>query len=167
MFSKLLILFISVPIAEIYLLMVIGGGIGVLPTIGIVLAAGFVGAVLARSQGARVLVKIQESLRQGRLPGFELIEGALVLAGGILLLTPGFITDIFGVILLIPWSRHLIARFCISIFKNQIGKKEWRIHTHAASPSRGNDDSAPDLGDEDDFGQNINIPPRINGDSGS
>ena len=96
------------PVIELALLVQIGSQIGVTPTIAIVLATGAAGAWLARSQGLRALLRLQEAIRSAYFPGDEIFDGVLILAGGLLLLTPGFLTDLFGFSVLIPGSRHLI-----------------------------------------------------------
>lgn len=108
-FFILLILFTVVPAVEIGLFVKIGGQIGATATIAVVLFTGVAGAALARSQGTRVLRQIQEALSRGQVPTDELVEGALVLVGGALLLTPGFLTDFLGVSCLLPPSRKALA----------------------------------------------------------
>lgn len=103
-------LFILVPILEIWLFVLSGRYIGLLPTLAIVLLMSFVGAWLAKREGIGVWNKAQESMRSGRLPGEELLEGVCVLAGGLLLLTPGYLTDATGLILLIPSVRKKVVR---------------------------------------------------------
>jgi UPF0716 protein FxsA len=104
----LLVLFIGVPLVELALLIKLGTLIGILKTILIVVGTGVAGAALARSQGFSILSRIQRDLEAGHLPTDELINGAFVLAGGLLLLTPGIVTDAVGFSLLIPFSRELI-----------------------------------------------------------
>lgn len=106
MFIKLLILFILVPIIELYVLIEAGRQIGVGATIGMILLTGITGAYLARSQGFDLLNRIQTDLNQGRIPAEEIMDGAMILAGGLLLLTPGFCTDLFGFCLLTPMTRQ-------------------------------------------------------------
>lgn len=103
-------LFILVPILEIWLFVLSGRYIGLLPTLAIVFIMSFVGAWLAKREGIGVWNKAQESMRSGRLPGEELLEGVCVLAGGLLLLTPGYLTDATGLILLIPSVRKKVVR---------------------------------------------------------
>lgn len=110
-FSRLLLLFTVVPIVELALLIQIGTWIGTLPTILIVLATGGVGAFLARQQGGRVWLRIQEELNQGRFPADHLIDGLLVVVSGALLLTPGVLTDILGMAALVPFTRAPIREW--------------------------------------------------------
>ena len=102
--------FILIPIIEIWLFVLSGRYIGILPTLTIVLLTGFVGAWLAKREGMGVWNKAQESMRSGRIPGEELIEGVCILVGGILLLTPGYLTDITGLILLLPSVRKRVVK---------------------------------------------------------
>ncbi len=111
MFIRLLIFFIVVPLVELFVLLKVGGLIGAVPTIALILLTGIAGATLARTQGFVILQKIQGDLAEGRLPTEELLDGALVLAGGVLLLTPGFCTDLLGFLLLVPLPR----KFCKSL----------------------------------------------------
>ncbi|MFK5925279.1 MAG: FxsA family protein [Desulfuromusa sp.] len=108
MFIKLLIVFTLVPIIELYVLIEAGRQIGVGATIGMIFITGIAGAYLARSQGFNLINRIQTDLNQGRIPAEEIMDGALILAGGLLLLTPGFCTDLFGFCLLTPITRQFI-----------------------------------------------------------
>lgn len=108
MFIRLLFFFTLVPVAELYVLLQVGSQIGVGATIALIILTGIAGAYLARTQGFDLLRRIQTELSAGRLPTSELLDGAMVLAGGIVLLTPGFLTDITGFVLLVPFTRNLI-----------------------------------------------------------
>jgi len=105
---KLFLLFLVVPIIEIYLLIKVGSLIGGLPTVAILLLISFLGAYLVRSQGFRIITQVREELARGRLPAAQMLDGALVLVGGILLMTPGFFTDFLGIFFLVPVTRRLI-----------------------------------------------------------
>jgi len=107
----LLILFIAVPIAELWLIIQIGGAIGILPTLGLLIVDSLVGAALARSQSRAVWERFNMALAEGRAPGKEAFDGAMIILGGALLLTPGFFTDVLGLILLIPPTRALIRGY--------------------------------------------------------
>ena len=110
MLGKLFLLFTVIPLIELYLLIRIGTWIGALPTVLIVLTTGFVGAWLARLQGFQVWSRIQLEINQGRFPGDPLLDGLLLLAAGLLLITPGVLTDVLGFALIIPASRIPIRR---------------------------------------------------------
>ena len=110
MFGKLLLLFIAVPLLEMAILVKLGSVIGFWPTIALVFVTGTLGALLARSQGTQVLRAIQTELSVGRMPTARLLDGLLVLIGGIVLLTPGLLTDITGLLLLLPPSRAWFKR---------------------------------------------------------
>ncbi|MCK5912558.1 MAG: FxsA family protein, partial [Desulfuromusa sp.] len=99
-------LFTLVPIIELYVLIEAGRQIGVGATIGMIFVTGIAGAYLARSQGFNLINRIQTDLNQGRIPAEEMMDGAMILAGGLLLLTPGFCTDLFGFCLLTPVTRQ-------------------------------------------------------------
>lgn len=102
-------LFIIVPLIELGLFMLSGKYLGIIPTLVIVVLTGFFGARLAKREGLKVFKKAREQLQMGQLPGAELLEGLCVFAGGLLLLTPGYLTDLTGLILLLPWSRKRIV----------------------------------------------------------
>ncbi len=101
----LILLFTVLPALELALLIKVGSHIGALNTILIVIGIGVVGAALARYEGFRVLMKVQDSLQRGVMPNAEILDGFMILAGGIALLTPGFITDVLGLLLLFPVTR--------------------------------------------------------------
>jgi UPF0716 protein FxsA len=104
----LISLFILLPIAELYVIIQVGGAIGIAPTLAILLLDGFVGAALARSQGRLAWERFNRALAEGRVPARETFDGAMIIFGGALLLTPGFITDAVGICLLFPPTRALV-----------------------------------------------------------
>jgi UPF0716 protein FxsA len=111
MFAPLLfLLFIIVPIAEIYVIIQVGEAIGALPTIGLLLLDAVLGTWLLRSQGRIVWRRFRGALAAGRAPAGEAVDGGLVVVGGSLLLAPGFLTDIVGVLMLLPPTRALLRR---------------------------------------------------------
>ena len=119
-FAKLLILFIIIPVTELYILIEVGKKIGSLTTIGVIILTGIIGAYLVKGQGFMILRKIQNDLNEGIMPGDSLIQGAIILAGGILLLTPGFVTDIVGFIFLIPVSRNIVKKYLLKWLKGKM-----------------------------------------------
>ena len=120
MLWKLVLIFVLTPLVELAILVYLGTIIGALYTILIVVVTGIVGAVLARNQGLATLSRIRSSLEQGIIPSNELFAGALILAGGLLLLTPGIITDIIGFAVLIPQTRRIIGKRLRSLIKRRI-----------------------------------------------
>lgn len=108
MFARLFLLFLIVPLVELFLFLAIGQRIGLLPTFAIILLTGVLGAALARSQGMKALAKYQQAIAEGRLPHEAVIDGLLILVAGALLLTPGFLTDTIGFLLLAPPVRTLV-----------------------------------------------------------
>jgi len=109
----LFLLFVIVPILEMIVLIKVGGIIGAVPTVALVVLTATLGIALLRMQGLATLARVQEKLSQGEIPGAELLEGIMLLIGGALLLTPGFITDTLGFICLIPVFRKPIARWLL------------------------------------------------------
>ncbi|MFQ5423321.1 MAG: FxsA family protein [Phycisphaerae bacterium] len=120
MLSRLLLLFILVPFVELVILLRVGAILHVGPTIGIIVATGLIGATLARRQGLRTVTRINAELTAGRMPASELADGALILLAGALLVTPGFLTDAFGLALLVPACRSRIRRTLVRYFKTKI-----------------------------------------------
>jgi UPF0716 protein FxsA len=109
--KAILITFLAVPVIELYLLIQVGSVIGVFPTILLVIFTAALGATLVRQQGFATWQRLQANLAQGITPAYELIEGLLLLLGGLLLLTPGFFTDILGFACLVPSIREKLARY--------------------------------------------------------
>lgn len=104
----LFLVFIVLPLVELYVIIQVGQLIGVWPTLALLLAGGFIGASLARSQGRLVWRRFNDAMAAGQVPAREVFEGAMVMFGGALLLSPGFLTDIVGIMLLIPPGRALV-----------------------------------------------------------
>nr|WP_240457512.1 FxsA family protein [Vibrio neptunius] len=107
-------MFIFVPIIEIGLFISVGGYIGLWPTIALVLITAFVGASLVRSQGLQTLMSVQNRLQQGELPAQQIVEGVMLAVSGVLLLTPGFMTDALGMLVLLPAPRAAMAKYLMS-----------------------------------------------------
>ncbi|NUO81621.1 FxsA family protein [candidate division KSB1 bacterium] len=107
----LLVLFIGVPLLEMAILIQLGKRVGFWSTLAIIILTGMVGAALARWQGLRVLMRIQEELHEGRIPAAEMLDGLLILIAGVMLVTPGFLSDLSGLLLLLPGVRHLVRNW--------------------------------------------------------
>jgi UPF0716 protein FxsA len=118
----LILLLILIPAGEIGFLLLSGRIIGILPTISLIIFTGVVGAYLAKRQGMETIRKAQEQLRLGRMPGEELLDGICIIIGGTLLLTPGFLTDVFGLILLIPQTRIYFKKLLTKFFRDRLDK---------------------------------------------
>jgi UPF0716 protein FxsA len=103
----LFLLFTLLPVIEITLLIRVGSEIGVWPTIAIMILMGFVGAWLARREGRRTLLEVQRALTRGQMPTNEILEGFLIFLGGLLMVTPGFVTDLVGILFVFPPTRKL------------------------------------------------------------
>jgi UPF0716 protein FxsA len=127
-FIKLLIFFVFVPVMELYILIEAGRILGLGPTIGLIMMTGVAGAWLARSQGVEILKRIQEETSRGQMPATILIDGALILVGGLLLLTPGFFTDALGFSFLVPLTRDLWRKGLSTWLQKQIKQGSVNIH---------------------------------------
>lgn len=110
MFPVLLLLFILVPVIEIGLFIQVGGWLGLWPTLALVLITAFVGASLVRNQGLMTLASVQDRLNRGELPAQQILEGVMLAVAGVLLLTPGFMTDAMGMLVLLPAPRAALAK---------------------------------------------------------
>ena len=116
MFKILFFMFLAIPLIEIAILIEIGKVVGAAYTIILVIGTAALGAALLRQQGLSTIAKVQMNMDQGNLPATELIEGLMLLVAGVLLLTPGFFTDVFGFLLLIPALRYRIAQTFLAKF---------------------------------------------------
>lgn len=110
----LLLIFIAIPIIEMVVLIKVGGLIGVFPTVALVVLTAMAGVWLLKREGSSTLTRLQEKLAEGELPGKELLEGVMLIIGGALLLTPGFVTDAIGFVCLIPWLRQPLATWLLN-----------------------------------------------------
>jgi UPF0716 protein FxsA len=106
----LVVRFIGVPFAENYVLLQVGHAIGVLNTLALLILVSIVGAWLAKREGLGVIRRMQRSVEAGRVPGTELVDGFLILLAAALMLTPGFLTDIVAILLLLPPVRAVVRR---------------------------------------------------------
>lgn len=116
-FSIIPFMLLLIPILEIGVFIAVGGQIGVFFTLGMILLTAVIGSILLRWQGFQVLNKLQAESAAGRVPGKELVHGAMILVAGILLLTPGFVTDTIGFLLFVPGIRNVIWHFFASKIK--------------------------------------------------
>ncbi|MBN1521260.1 MAG: FxsA family protein [Candidatus Aureabacteria bacterium] len=105
MFFRLFLLFTLVPVIELAILIKLGAYYGVAPTLFLVVSTGVIGAFLARREGMNAWIRIQKEMLSGRFPGNDIIDGFLILIAGVVLLTPGLLTDILGLLILFPVTR--------------------------------------------------------------
>jgi len=113
-----LLALLALPILEIYLLIQVGGILGFVPTLFLLFGAAGLGTWLLQTQGWSTWMRLQQSLARGELPADELVNGALIVAGGALLLLPGFLSDLAGLLCLIPYTRRLVAAWLV---KSRLG----------------------------------------------
>lgn len=127
MLPYLFLAFLLVPLLEIAVFIQVGGVIGLWPTLGLVVLTAVVGSVMIRAQGLRTLARARESIDRNELPLEEVFDGVCLLGAGALLLTPGFVTDGLGTILLVPAARALLRRW---LARQLIARGEVHIHRH-------------------------------------
>src|ERR687886_894957 len=130
MLAPLLLLFILVPIAELYVIIQVGEAIGVWWTIALLLADSVLGSMLMRSQGRAAWRRFQAALAAGRPPAREVLDGALVIFGGAFLITPGFLTDVIGLLLLLPPTRAALRGLLVRRFRSRL------VVSMAGAPAR-------------------------------
>ncbi|MGG1629726.1 FxsA family protein [Rossellomorea sp. NRS-1567] len=116
----ILLLLIIVPALEIGLLVLSGQAFGLIPTVLLIITTGILGAYLAKKQGMETLRKAQQDMQYGQLPGDAIIDGLCILVGGVVLLTPGFITDGIGFLLLLPPTRKMFKPLIYKLFKRWV-----------------------------------------------
>lgn len=121
--SLLLILFLVVPFAELAVIVVVADRMGIFQTIGLLIVVSIVGSVLAKREGVEVWSRFRAALARGEVPSGEVLDGFLVLLGAALLLTPGFLTDVAGLLLLFPWSRAGLKRAVSSAARRYVGRR--------------------------------------------
>ena len=124
MLLKLFLAFTLIPFCEIYLLIKIGNYLGAFNTILIVIVTGFLGAYLAKLQGIKTMMRVRESLNRGELPAEEMLDALLIFVAGIVLLTPGFITDVAGIGILVPNTRSWFKRWLRKKFDRWISENK-------------------------------------------
>lgn len=124
-FILLLLMLLGIPVAEIFFIIRVARDLGIPETIGLLVAVSVVGAWLVRRSGLGVLRQIQERLGRGEIPGKELVDGLLILVGGLLMLTPGFLTDAVGLLLLIPPTRLALRALLIRRYSKRLRVAGW------------------------------------------
>ena len=143
----LAVLFIAVPVLEIWLIVQLGQVVGPWWTILVIIAAGIVGAWLIKREGARAWRALTAALGSGRIPSRELADGALILIGGTLLLTPGFVTDLVGLVCVLPFTRPLPRRVLTGVIARRLGVAgplgAGAAQQRRRPPSPGHDDVTP------------------------
>jgi len=135
--SRLALIFVAVPLLELFLLIRLGGAIGLFPTLSLCVLTGVAGAWLARREGLRALWSFQQRLARGGVPGRALMDGLCILLGGALLLTPGLLTDVAGFSLLLPPSRRWIQKRIQGRIERQLADGSLRVTTIGGFPGAG------------------------------
>jgi UPF0716 protein FxsA len=130
MLFKLFLAFTLIPVLEIYLLIKIGYFLGAFNTIIVVIVTALLGASLARHEGIRTMMRVRESVNRGELPAEEMLDAVLIFIAGIVLLTPGFITDLAGIAILIPNARSWLKRWMRRKFDQWISENKADIIIH-------------------------------------
>ena len=134
----IVLVFIVVPIAELYVIIQVGQAIGALPTIAILIADSIIGSLLLRTQGRSAWRRFNDALAEGRVPAREVLDGALVIFGGAFLITPGFLTDIIGLFLLLPPTRAVVRSLTVKVFARRfVVSAVGAAGAHAARRRRG------------------------------
>jgi UPF0716 protein FxsA len=137
----LALLFLLVPIAELYVIYQVGDAIGIWWTFLLLAADSLLGSFLLKSQGRSVWRRFNDNLAQGRVPHREVIDGVLVIFGGAFLITPGFLTDIVGVVLLVPPTRSVVRRFLVRRLGRRVVIADGRRDYDVEGTAREHDDA--------------------------
>jgi len=134
----IVLIFIVVPVVELYVIIQVGNAIGLIPTLFLLLLDALLGSMLLRHQGRAAWIQFNRALAENRLPHKEVFDGILVIVGGALLLAPGFITDIFGLVLLIPPTRAIVRGITSRIVRRRmaIGATVWGAGRATRPPRR-------------------------------
>lgn len=135
MFARLFLIFTSVSLLEIFVLVKVGGFLGAWATVSLVIVTALIGSALVRSQGVQVVQKLRLRMAQGEMPGTQLVEGVMLLMTGVLLVTPGFVTDFCGLLLLQPYIREKIAKKVLATV--QLNSHSGFAHSTNHSPFNG------------------------------
>jgi UPF0716 protein FxsA len=128
MVTRLFFLFAIVPIVELYILIKIGNVLGALNTVLLLIVTALLGAFLVRLEGIRTFTRMTSNLAQGIIPGEEIVDGLLIFAAGVLLITPGVFTDVLALFLLIPFSRTPIKRWLRRRFDRMVASGRTRLY---------------------------------------
>jgi UPF0716 protein FxsA len=129
-------IFVVVTLAEIYVLVSVGQAIGGLSTVLLVIITAFIGSSLLRQQGWSTMAKAQQSMAEGRTPAMEMLEGVVILVSGILLLTPGFLTDGLGLLGLMPWSRHYFINHFLEKNAERVFRSRNSVFIHRSDSTK-------------------------------
>lgn len=157
--ALLVVIFIVVPIAELYLIWKVGDAIGILPTLLLLAADSVVGSFLLRSQGRSVWRRFNETMAAGRVPHKELQHGVAVVFGGAFLITPGFLTDIVGLLLLVPPTRGVILRLATRTIARRMSARVIAADGRRRPP--GHADVEGTASEHGDSGRSEPSPPRL------
>ena len=126
-------IFVVVTLAEIYVLVSVGSAIGAWSTILLVIITALIGSTLLKQQGWSIMAKAQQSIAEGRTPALEMLEGVVILVSGVLLLTPGFITDGLGLLGLMPWSRSYFINHFLEKNAERVFSQRNSVFIHKTS----------------------------------
>ena len=141
MFARLFLIFTSVSLLEIFVLVKVGSFLGAWPTVLLVVLSALVGSALVRSQGLQLIQQLQQRMAAGEMPGQQLIEGIMLIITGVLLVTPGFVTDFCGLLLLVPRIRASLAKIIMANIKLSPQAGMGGFSSHSFSQYQENDDS--------------------------
>ena len=156
----LIAIFVVVPLAELYVIFKVGDLIGLLPTLAILVADSLLGSWLLKSQGRAVWRRFNETMREGRIPHREVVDGVLVIFGGAFLITPGFLTDILGVLLLLPLTRGMFRGLVTRRFGARAAFAAGDRVRMRREPGGAGDDYVEGTATERDDVPSFELPPR-------
>src|ERR687893_533041 len=131
---RVALLFIGLPLLELYILIKIGSHLGAFTTIALIIFSGVLGLLLARFEGLRTLHQIRQNLSQGIVPAEEMVDSVLIFVGGVLFVVPGVITDFAALVLLIPFTRTIFKRWLRRCFDRMVATGNVRLQYHGSGP---------------------------------
>ena len=149
MCAVLAVLFVVVPAIEIFVLLQIGSWLGLWPTLGIIVVTALIGAWLTKHQGLFAVREVQRAMLTGKRIGGSLLEAALILVAGVVMLTPGFVTDVFGLALLLPPTRRVVARSLRASLERRIARGDVMVFPMGGRGFGGRRADRRDHGDDD------------------